>query len=205
MLLGYARVSKADGSQSVDLQIDALTAAGVARDRIYIDHASGVRERKEFAACLKALRPGEDTLVVWKIDRLGRDVKSLMSLMEDLGNRSIGLHVLSGLGTAMDTTAPTGRFVFAIVAAIAEYERSLIRERTLAGLEAARARGRLGGRPKGMTAAKLRMAAAALSNPQTKIQDICSQFGVSKATLYRYLGPDGSYRPVALAVLESEK
>ena len=144
-LIGYARVSKADGSQVHDLQRDALTKAGVDPGRIYEDAASGRRDvRPGLEACLKALRAG-DTLAVWKLDRLGRDLRHLVNLVGDLTRRSIGLKVLSGEGASIDTTTANGRLVFAIFAGLAEFERELIVERTKAGLQAARARGRRGG------------------------------------------------------------
>ncbi|MEI8397183.1 MAG: recombinase family protein, partial [Rhodospirillaceae bacterium] len=166
MLLGYMRVSKADGSQVVDLQRDALVGAGVDPQHLYEDMASGRREdRPGLAACLKALRTG-DTLVVWKLDRLGRDLRHLVNTVHDLTARGIGLAVLAGHGAAIDTTTASGKLVFGIFAALAEFERDLITERTKAGLAAARARGRAGGRPFKMTTAKLRLAMAAMGKPE---------------------------------------
>ena len=142
MLLGYTRISKSDGSQSLDLQRDALLAAGVAPDRIYEDLASGRHDtRPGLEACLKALRP-EDTLVVWKLDRLGRNLRHLVTLVETLHQREVELKVMTGQGAQIDTTTANGRLVFGIFAALAEFEAELIRERTRAGLTAARARGR---------------------------------------------------------------
>src|SRR3954449_10566470 len=141
MLVGYVRVSKADGSQVSDLQRDALLAAGVDARHLYEDAASGKRDdRPGLAACLKALRAG-DTLVVWKLDRLGRDLRHLVNTVHELTTRSIGLKVLTGQGAAIDTTTPAGKLVFGIFAALAEFERELIAERTRAGLASARARG----------------------------------------------------------------
>jgi len=158
MLIGYMRVSKADGSQSTHLQRDALIAAGVSPAHLYEDLASGRRDdRPGLAACLKALREG-DTLIVWKLDRLGRDLRHLVNTVHDLTARSVGLKVLTGHGAAVDTTTAAGKLVFGIFAALAEFERELISERTVAGLVSARARGRKGGRPFKMTAAKLRLA-----------------------------------------------
>ncbi len=158
MLIGYMRVSKADGSQATDLQRDALIAAGVDPVHLYEDQASGMREdRPGLTSCLKALRTG-DTLVVWKLDRLGRDLRHLINTVHDLTGRGIGLKVLTGHGAAIDTTTAAGKLVFGIFAALAEFERELIAERTIAGLASARARGRKGGRPFKMTAAKLRLA-----------------------------------------------
>jgi DNA invertase Pin-like site-specific DNA recombinase len=145
MLVGYARVSKADGSQVTDLQRDALLEAGVETGHIYEDTTSGKRDdRPGLAACLKALRKG-DTLVVWKLDRLGRDLRHLVNTVHDLTGRGVGLRVLTGHGATIDTTTPSGKLVFGFFAALAEFERELIVERTRAGMAAARARGRSGG------------------------------------------------------------
>lgn len=131
MLIGYARVSKADGSQSLDLQHDALRAAGVERDNIYDDLASGGRDdRPGLTACLKSLRDG-DVLVVWKLDRLGRSLAHLVNTVKELSDRKIGLRVLTGKGAQIDTTTASGRMVFGIFATLAEFERDLIRERTM--------------------------------------------------------------------------
>ena len=129
MLIGYMRVSKADGSQATDLQRDALIAAGVDPVHLYEDQASGMREdRPGLTSCLKALRTG-DTLVVWKLDRLGRDLRHLINTVHDLTGRGIGLKVLTGHGAAIDTTTAAGKLVFGIFAALAEFERELIAER----------------------------------------------------------------------------
>ena len=139
MLIGYARVSKTDGSQSLDLQRDALQTAGVDAVHVYHDFASGVRDdRPGLDSCLRALRTG-DVLVVWKLDRLGRTLAHLVNTVQDLSTRGVGLRVLTGQGAQIDTTTAAGRLVFGIFAALAEFERELIRERTLAGLTAARA------------------------------------------------------------------
>lgn len=202
MLVGYARVSKADGSQSTDLQRDALLAAGVAAEAIYEDQASGAKQdRPQLAACLKALWPGQDTLVVWKLDRLGRNLAHLVSIVDDLTARKIGLKVLTGQGAAIDTTTPSGKLVFAIFAALAEYERELIRERTIAGLASARARGRTGGRPFKMTPAKIRMATAAMASRDTSVAELCKELGVTRQTLYRHVSPTGEVRGDGTKVL----
>ncbi len=201
-LIGYARVSKADGSQVHDLQRDALTKAGVDPGRIYEDAASGRRDdRPGLEACLKALRAG-DTLAVWKLDRLGRDLRHLVNLVGDLTRRGIGLKVLSGEGASIDTTTANGRLVFAIFAGLAEFERELIVERTKAGLQAARARGRRGGRPYKMTPAKLRLAQAAMGQPETKVGDLCAELGITRQTLYRFVSPTGELRDDGKKMLE---
>ena len=201
MLIGYARVSKADGSQATDLQRDALLAAGVGTDHIYEDLASGRRDdRPGLAACLKALR-ASDTLVVWKLDRLGRDLRHLVNTVHDLTAREVGLKVLAGAGAAVDTTTPVGKLVFGLFAALAEFERELIVERTRAGLAAARARGRRGGRPFVMTPAKLRLAMAAMGRPGTEVAALCHELGVSRQTLYRHVDPIGRPRPAGQKLL----
>jgi len=193
-LIGYARVSKADGTQSLDLQRDALLAAGVSREMIYDDKASGKRDdRLGLEGCLKALRSG-DTLVVWKIDRLGRDLKHLVTVVDELGRRGVGLRVLTGHGQ-FDTSTAQGKLMFGIFATLAEFERELIRERTLAGLASARSRGRLGGRKSIMTPAKIRFAQSSMGRPDASVTDLCAELGISRQTLYRHVGPDGSLRP----------
>ena len=194
MLIGYMRVSKADGSQVLDLQRDALLGAGIPAGQLYEDHASGKRDdRPGLEACLKALRSG-DTLVAWKLDRLGRDLRHLVNLVHDLTGRGVGLIVLAGQGANLDTTTANGRLIFGIFAALAEFEHDLIIERTRAGLASARARGRKGGRPFKMTAAKLRLAQAAMGQPSTKVGELCDELGVSRQTLYRHVGPKGQLR-----------
>src|SRR5271167_1302948 len=133
------RVSKADGSQVFDLQRDALLAANVEPSRLYQDQASGKRDdRPGLAACLKSMRE-DDTLIVWKLDRLGRNLRHLVNTIHELMERKIGFRVLTGQGADIDTTTASGRLVFGIFAALAEFERELIRERTIAGLSSARA------------------------------------------------------------------
>jgi len=194
MLLGYARISKADGSQSLDLQRDALAAAGVAPGQIYEDRVSGKKDsRPGLEACLKALREG-DVLVVWKLDRLGRDLRHLVNTVQDLSERGIGLRVLAGQGAQIDTTTASGRLVFGIFASLAEFERELIRERTAAGLAAARARGRKGGRKFALTKAQVRLAQAAMARRDTSVADLAAELGIKPVTLYRYVGPTGELR-----------
>jgi len=194
MLVGYMRVSKADGSQSTDLQRDALLVAGVDQANLYEDQASGKKDdRPQLAACLKALREG-DTLLVWKLDRLGRDLRHLVNTVHDLTDRGVGLKVLTGEGAAIDTTTASGKLVFGIFAALAEFERALISERTVAGLAAARARGRTGGRPFKMTPAKIRLAMAAMGQKETKVGALCKELGITRQTLYRHVSPTGELR-----------
>jgi DNA invertase Pin-like site-specific DNA recombinase len=201
MLIGYMRVSKADGSQTTDLQRDALITAGVAAGHLYEDRASGKLDaRPGLDAALKALREG-DTLVVWKLDRLGRNLRHLVNTVHDLEKRGIGFKVLSGHGASIDTTTPAGKLVFGIFAALAEFERELISERTKAGLASARARGRSGGAPYKMTAAKLRLAMAAMGQPETKVGELCKELGITRQTLYRHVAPDGSLRDDGMKLL----
>jgi DNA invertase Pin-like site-specific DNA recombinase len=194
MLIGYVRVSKSDGSQTLDLQRDALSAAGVDPCRIYEDLASGRKDdRPGLASCVKALQPG-NTLVVWKLDRLGRDLKHLVGLVDTLRQREVGLTVLAGAGAQIDTTTANGRLVFGIFAALAEFEAELIRERTKAGLMAARARGRLGGRPRKMTATTLKMAMTAMADPASYPKDVARRLGITTSTLYAYVNGNGSLK-----------
>lgn len=180
MLVGYARVSTLD--QKPALQIDALTSAGC--ERIFIEKASGAqRERPELKAALSYLRAG-DTLVVWKLDRLARSMRQLIETVEDLQARGIELRSLT---ESIDTATPGGRLVFHIFGALAEFERAVIRERTSAGLQAARARGRKGGRPRRLGPKELAAAKALLADPQIRVEDVAAHLRVSPATLYRYL------------------
>ncbi len=204
MFVGYMRISKSDGTQTLALQRDALAAVGVAPTRQYEDLASGRQDaRPGLTACLKALQPG-NTLVVWKLDRLGRDLKHLVGLMEELNHRQIGLKVLAGAGAHLDTTTANGRFVFGIFAALAEFEAELIRERTQAGLTAARARGRVGGRPRKMTMATLKMVMVALADPNNNATDVARRLGLTRTTLYVYLNGDGSVKAIGQRLLDAE-
>ena len=202
MLIGYTRVSKDDGSQTTDMQRDALLAVGVKSEDIYEDFASGKKDdRPHLLACLKALREG-DTLIVWKLDRLGRDLRHLINTVHDLQTRNIGFRVLTGHGANIDTTTPNGKLVFGIFAALAEYERALISERTKAALQAARARGRMGGRSFKMTPAKIRLAQASMGQRDTNVSDLCKELGITRQTLYRHVCPNGTLRGDALKVLK---
>jgi DNA invertase Pin-like site-specific DNA recombinase len=194
MLIGYMRVSKADGSQVLDLQRDALLKEGVLPEQLYEDFASGKNDdRQGLTVCLKALRE-HDTLVVWKLDRLGRNLRHLVNTVYDLSSKGIGFKVLTGQGAQIDTTTSQGKLVFGIFAALAEFERDLISERTMAGLASARARGRNGGAPYKMTPAKLRLAMASMGKRETKIGELCKELGITRQTLYRHIAPDGVLR-----------
>ena len=181
MYIGYARVSTDD--QDLSLQRDALNAAGCGR--IFTDTMSGAKaERPGLRDALDHCRTG-DTLVVWRLDRLGRSLTNLIELMTTLDEKRIGFKSLS---EQIDTTTSGGKLIFHIFGALAEFERELIRERTRAGLAAARARGRQGGRPKKLdTAKKIAMAQALYDAGEHSIHDICQTLGVSRATLYRVI------------------
>ncbi len=145
--------------------------------------------KREFATA-----PSGDTLLVWKLDRLGRNLRHLVNIVHDLTAREIGLKVLTGQGAAIDTTSAQGKLVFGIFAALAEFERELISERTKAGLESARARGRKGGRPYKMTPAKVRLAMAAMGQPETNVAALCKELDITRQTLYRHVSPTGELR-----------
>jgi len=194
MLIGYMRVSKSDGSQTFSLQYDALIAAGVKKENIYEDKISGKNdERLGLSSCIKALR-AEDVLVVWKLDRLGRNLKHLVTLVHELNHNKIGFRVLSGNGAHIDTTTPNGKLIFGIFAALAEFERELICERTKAGIDAARSRGRKGGGKRKMTKSKLRIAMNSMQNSKINVAELCRELAVTRQTLYRHIAPDGTLR-----------
>lgn len=204
MLIGYMRVSKNDGSQVLDLQRDALIKEGVSVERIYEDTASGRHDdRPGLTACLKSLREG-DTLVVWKLDRLGRNLKHLVNTVHDLQAKKIGFKVLSGQGANIDTTTPNGKLVFGIFAALAEFERELIIERTQAGLKAARARGRKGGRPRKMDVHTLKMAMAAMADQKSIAVDVAKRLNITTTTLYMYVNGDGTPKEAGSKLLKTE-
>lgn len=178
-IIGYARVSTFE--QILDLQQDALTAAGC--DRIFTDTASGGRnDRPGLVQALDYVREG-DILVVWRLDRLGRSLKYLIELITTLNERGIGFKSLT---EQIDTTTSGGKLIFHVFGALAEFERDVIRERTQAGLAAARARGRMGGRPKKLgSGGKIAMAQALYDDKEHSIADICKTLGISRTTLYR--------------------
>jgi DNA invertase Pin-like site-specific DNA recombinase len=183
-LIGYARVSTDD--QNLDLQIDALVKAGVDKSLIFTDQISGaLKERIGLLECLNSLELG-DTLLVWRLDRLGRSMKHLVDLVEELKKKGIGFKSLCD--GAIDTTTASGELIFNIFSSLAQFERRLIQERTNAGLKAARDRGRLGGRPKlSQELPKIRMAKKMHADKTIEIKDICSTLNISRATLYRYV------------------
>jgi DNA invertase Pin-like site-specific DNA recombinase len=183
MLIGYARVSTDD--QNLHLQQDALVKAGC--DHIFEDRLSGVKvEREGLQKSLNYARAG-DILVVWRLDRLSRSLKELIDMVTLLEGKSIGLRSLQ---ETIDTSSTSGKLVFHIFAALAEFERNLIRERTRSGLEAARARGRKGGRPKALSPEKRSLAVSLYNAQRHTVAQICKMMGISKPTLYKYI--DGS-------------
>jgi DNA invertase Pin-like site-specific DNA recombinase len=143
--------------------------------------------------------------VVWKLDRLGRNLRHLVNTVHELTQRGVGFKVLSGQGAALDTTTPAGKLVFGIFAALSEFERELISERTKAGLASARARGRKGGAPFKMTPAKVRLAMAAMGQPKTKVADLCRELGISRQTLYRHVSPEGTLREDGRKLLNTKR
>jgi DNA invertase Pin-like site-specific DNA recombinase len=178
MLIGYARVSTHE--QTLNLQRDALTKAGCTK--IFTDTASGAKtERIGLEEALTYVRK-DDTLVVWRLDRLGRSLPHLIATMTDLEERGIGFKSLT---ENIDTTTSGGKLIFHIFGALAEFERNLIRERTQAGLTAARARGRIGGRPKALTPRQIAIAQSLYDDPKNSIPEICRTLKISKVTLYR--------------------
>ena len=180
MLIGYARVSTQD--QDPEMQVEALRKAGC--KKIFVEKASGAqRDRPELIAALDYARDG-DTIVVWKLDRLARSLKQLIETVEDLEERGIGFKSVT---ETIDTTTSGGKLVFTIFAALAEFERSIIQERTRAGLEAARLRGRVGGRPRTVSDDDIAAAKAMLKDPEITVRKVAERIGCSEATLYRYL------------------
>lgn len=188
MLVGYARVSTQD--QTADLQIDALRAAGC--EKIFIETASGSKaDRPELLKALEYMRGGQDSLVVWKLDRLARSLLQLIETVNDLQNRDIGFRSLT---ENIDTSSSGGRLIFHIFSSIAEFERDLIRERTKAGLEAARKRGKHGGRPRAMDSAAIVQAKALFEQGDLTAKQIAERLNVSVPTLYRYMAPANKLR-----------
>ena len=179
--IGYARVSTVE--QCLDLQLDALRRAAVGDGFLYEDKASGKSsDRPALASCLKALRSG-DTLVVWRLDRLGRSLPDLVRIVGELEARGVGFESLT---EKIDTTSAAGKLTFHVFAALAEFERNIIHERTKAGLDAARARGRKGGRKPALNERQVREIRALLADPQIEVSEVARRYGVSRTTLYKY-------------------
>jgi len=188
--------------QTTDLQMDALIRAGVAPDWIYSDTGT----RKDLPGwndCNKVLRKG-DTLIVWRLDRLGRSLRNLVAIVEDLAKREVGFRILEGMGSKIDTNTTEGRLMFNLFASLAEYERSLISERTRAGLAAARARGRKGGRPRSLTPTQVLGLAEAMKEREAKPSEIAKELGISIPTLYNYVSETGELRPNGINALKGK-
>jgi DNA invertase Pin-like site-specific DNA recombinase len=185
MHIGYARVSTQD--QNPDLQVDALRAAGC--EEVFIEKVtgSGLKARPQWDACERTLRKG-DTLIVWRLDRLARSLKDLVTIIQGLEERQVGFKSLT---ESIDTTNPGGKLVFHIFGALAEFEHSLIRDRTMAGLAAARARGRMGGRKPKLSKADVKKAAAMLSDPTVTKTEIAEHFSTTRVTLNAALKREG--------------
>ncbi|MGK5089012.1 recombinase family protein [Bdellovibrionota bacterium FG-2] len=180
MLIGYCRVSTAE--QNLDLQLDALKIAGC--EEIFRDVASGALDSRKGLGDALARASSGDTIVVWRLDRLGRNLKHLIEVVNELNQRGVAF---KSMQEALDTTSPGGRLIFHIFGSLCEFERDVLRQRTMAGLTAARARGRIGGRPLAMDAGKIAMARTLLENKGLSISRVCEAVGVSKPTLYRSL------------------
>ncbi len=195
MIVGYARVSTQD--QNPQLQLDALVAVGC--EQVFHEKATGkFRDRPELIACLRTLRTG-DSLIVWKLDRLARSLKDLVEIIHDLEQRGVGFRSLT---ESIDTTSTGGRLVFHIFGALAEFEHSLIRERTMAGLSAARARGRMGGRKPRLSKADVRKASAMLADPNITKTEVARHFAVSRVTLNAALARE-SYAETSITTPEA--
>lgn len=193
--VGYTRTSKKE--QNPDLQRRELEAFGC--ERIFEEQISSRKaDRPKLRAALDYCREG-DALVVWKLDRFGRSLKELIELVNGLKDRGVGFR---SLRESLDTTTPGGKLVFHVFASIAEFERDVIRERTMAGLEAARMRGRRGGRKRALDERQVRLACSLMKDRANSVKDVCEALGISRATLYRYVSPDGVPRVTASRSLE---
>jgi len=180
MNIGYCRVSTIE--QNLDLQLDALKKAGC--DRIFEDKASGSKDDREGLQMALKFARGGDCIIVWRLDRLGRNLSHLIETINSLSSRGVSFRSLT---ESIDSSTPSGRLVLHIFASLAEFERALLRERTKAGIESARARGRLGGRPKVLDEKRIAMLKTLTGNPEAKINDIARVLGISRSSIYRYL------------------
>jgi DNA invertase Pin-like site-specific DNA recombinase len=189
MNIGYARVST--HNQNLDLQLDELKKAGC--EKVYQEQVSGMKEKREELTKLKEQLRAGDIVVVWKLDRLGRSLKDLVQTVKDFEDMGVGLRSLT---ESIDTTSNTGKLIFHIFASLAEFERELIRERTFAGLSSARARGRIGGRPKKITPEKIIQMKEMHKDTKIEISEMCKTFGIARNTLYKYLELNAFKKPV---------
>lgn len=196
MQIGYARVSTLD--QNLDLQIDALNQAGC--KKIFQEKITGTKlKREQLQNAIDYLRAG-DVLVIWKLDRLGRSLKDLLLIVNELNQKEIGL---KSLHENIDTTTPTGKLIFHIFASLAEFEKDVIKERTNAGLKAARARGRVGGRPKKLTDKQLTLLKTLHQDKNTSLSDISNILGISKKTIYNYLNSNNAKKKCSYTISKS--
>lgn len=195
MLVGYMRVSSESDRQTTDLQRDALLAAGVDRRHLFEDHASGVKDNRPGLTQVMEFVNAGDVLVVWKLDRLGRSLAHLLSIVTTLRDKQVAFRSLT---EGMDTTTPSGELLFHVFGALAQYERALTRERVIAGLNAAKRRGRIGGRPLAITGEKLETIIAALDGGMSKAA-VCRNFGVKRTTLIETLMRVGWQGPGKIA------
>lgn len=200
MKIGYARVSTTQ--QNLNMQIDALINAGIKEKDIYVDKLSGKNtDRPELQNCLKTLRK-DDTLIVYKLDRLGRSTKDLINIVNQLKKDGIGFKVLTGID--IDTTTPSGQLIFEIFSALSSYERELIKERTMAGLASARARGIKGGRKHKVTKSIIRRLQASMGHRDTVVAELAKELNITTATIYRYVDSKGELKAPAIALLEKK-
>lgn len=196
-LIGYARVSKNDGRQSLDRQIDSLIQYGVHPKMIYSEQVSGYKvDRPELNACLAVLKEG-DTLVADNLDRVARNASHAVRIIEDLANRKVNIRFFHGLVTTVDINSPQGKYMVLMAIATAQLERDLLIEKTRDGLKAARARGRLGGAPFKINSKKLKAAASLYREQKLTVREIAEIAGVKSGTIYRYINPDGSFKEIA--------
>lgn len=204
VLIGYMRASKNNKEQKLDFQKDALLNFGVCESQIYEDFGSGKDMNREgWKNCFKSLRSG-DILIIWKLDRLGRNIKELIEIVDSLKAKKVGLKVLTGKGASIDTTTPEGKFFFGMFAIIAEFERDILIERINAGLKSSRARGIIGGRKPSLTKHQLKFVQANVKDQKTNISELCRELKISRATLYNYVSPKGELRDLGKKVINKK-
>lgn len=194
MLIGYARVSKDDGSQVLDMQLDGLRSFGVQDQHVYTDLQSGADEQRlGIKECMKALREG-DTLVVYSIDRLARGMNQAIRIADELRDKNIDLKILFGAGSSIDLSTPQGRFNYNIMAAFADLWREILRQNTREGCKAAKARGRVGGRRRIINKVQLRAIIEEAKQPGSDLKEIAKQVGVTRSAISHYIYADGSLK-----------
>jgi len=203
-LVGYVRVPKFDEDQLKQVQWSALTSAGVSDRYIFEDVVSRRKDDQPgLKRCLKILDPG-DTLLLWRLDRAGRDLRHLVNFVNQLLERGVGLKVLSGAGASIDTTADGDGQILSVFCGLAEFERELISEgQRSGGAMASKIRGHRGGRTPKMTLAKIELARAAMAQPETNVGALCARLGIARQTLYRFVGPSGELREDGLRLMQA--